>query len=173
MGYAYQPGTPNYNASVNAGRESLTIGLDYYTVVTGVNILPTTGEVVYSDRVYNFQNVGTDVADITSTFASPAAYANSTEFVPGTIPNDFSQDALDRLIEIVSERGQPVILGTPVAVANGYSLKFAIEHPGAWGVTANTTAQTVPLLVTAIQTGGIDFGFNADANLAVMVCSSL
>ena len=35
---------------------------------------------------------------------------------------------LNRVIEIISLNGQPVIMGTPTAT----ELKFAIEHTGAW-----------------------------------------
>jgi len=116
----------------------------------------------------------TDVVGSVSLEPSVADFqANAAYFVPGFIPNDFSQDALDRLVEIVSQRGQPVILSSPTGpVANVYTFKFAIEHPTAWGVTANSTAQPVPLLANAIQTGGIDFGFNTDPSLTVTVQNS-
>lgn len=162
MGYNYIPGTPNYNAAVHAPREALTIGLDYYTITTMINIMP--------------QPVGAfaDVVGITAVSPSPNAFmnqanaANVTTFVPGTIPNDFSQDALDRLIEIVSQRGQPVIMGAPVAVVNSVTtFKFAIEHPSSWGVTANSSQQYVPMLANAIQTGGIDFGFGTGPDVPI------
>jgi hypothetical protein len=160
-GYAFIPGTPNYNQSAKTPRQTLTIGLDYYTITTAVNILP--------------QAVGTFYDVVNSTEVAPGTAdfnANSAYYVPGEIPNDFSQNALDRLVEIVSQRGQPVIMGNPTGpVANAYSVKFGLEHGSAWGVTSNTTAQAVPLLANAIQVGGIDFGFNLDNTLTVTVAN--
>ncbi|CAM6054959.1 unnamed protein product [Sphagnum tenellum] len=139
----------------------LTIGLDFYTITTAVSILPT--------PVGAFQDV------VGSTQLTPSVAnleANAAYFVAGEIPNDFSQDALDRLVEIVSQRGQPVIMGTPTMASNAYTFKFAIEHGSAWGVTANASSQPVPMLANAIQTGGIDFGFNLDTTLTVTVSQS-
>lgn len=42
-----------------------------------------------------------------------------------------SQARLDKLIEIVSERGQPVIMGA-VSGGGNDTIIFAIEHPAAW-----------------------------------------
>jgi len=162
MAYNYAPGLPNYNAAATVATETLTIGLDYYTITTGVNISPA--------AVGSF----TDVVNASPVVPSVADFnANASYFVAGTIPNDFSQDALDRLVEIVSQRGQPVIMGTPVANAsNVFTFKFAVEHKSVWGVVANSTAQSVPVLANAIQVGGIDFGFNTDTYLAVTVANS-
>ena len=170
MGYSYIPGLPNYNAYVTAPREALTIGLDYYIVNTGVNIL-NVNPYQFSD-VPNLSPVYPSVAN----FTNVANSANATVYVPDYIPNDFSQDALDKLIEIISQRGQPIIVGTPF-VANGsapfvYTFKFAVEHPTAWGVTSNSTAQTVPMLVNAITNAGADFGWNSDSLLSVTVSNS-
>lgn len=46
--------------------------------------------------------------------------------------NANSQAALDKLVEVVSLRGQPVILGTPYLDGSDYVVKFATEHTGAW-----------------------------------------
>jgi len=43
-----------------------------------------------------------------------------------------SQATLDKLIEIVSERGQPVVMGLVAGTSTG-TLILAIEHPSAWG----------------------------------------
>jgi len=173
--YQYFPGTPNWNAA-SVGGQHLTIGLDYYTVTTAINILPAASVTTY-----------TDVANVTTTQANVAAYANSVEFVPGTIPNDFSQDALDRLVEIVTQRGQPIIMGNPTGTGP-YVFKFAIEHSASWlwnsplyptGVPVGADLPipafpgvAAPNLANAIQTGGKDFGFDLDTTLTVMVAST-
>src|SRR5690606_25439714 len=45
-----------------------------------------------------------------------------------------SQAALDKLVEVISLNGQPVISGKPVldAEESEYVFKFGIEHYGAW-----------------------------------------
>lgn len=43
-----------------------------------------------------------------------------------------SQKALDKLVEVISLNGQPVILGTPYLSGSDYIVKFATEHTGAW-----------------------------------------
>jgi hypothetical protein len=152
MGYQFTPGTPRYNGAATAGQH-LTIGLDFYTITTKVNILQ--------------QAVGAfaDVADLTEAQAGAAAYANASEFVAGTIPGDFSQDALDRLVEIVSQNGQPVIMGTPSVSGGTYTFTFAVEHKSAWGITATASPQAVPALANAIVAGGIDFGFGVSPDV--------
>ena len=153
MGYQYIPGQPNYNAAVSAPREALTIGLDYYTITTNINILPSAPYQLWTDPT-GFVAVEPSPAD----FANLSNAANTVDYVPGYIPNDFSQDALDKLVEIISQRGQPVIMGTPSG-SGPYTFKFAIEHNSAWGITANSSAQFVPLLANAICLAGIDFGW--------------
>lgn len=44
-----------------------------------------------------------------------------------------SQKALDKVVEVISLNGQPVIMGAPVLDGGDYVFKFAIEHVGAWG----------------------------------------
>lgn len=64
-------------------------------------------------------------------------------------PNEASQVSLDKLVETISTRAQPVILGgvtvssetdpSDLPAASGtvdvYTLKFAVEHAGAWNPT--------------------------------------
>ena len=78
---------------------------------------------------------------------------------------------LDKLVEIVAQRGQPVILGA--VTGNGpYVLKFATEHKGSWNVTGNAVVDTSAAdLKAAIIKDGVDFGF--DANTTVTVSASL
>lgn len=57
--------------------------------------------------------------------------------------NATSQKALDKLVEVISLNGQPVILGTPYASGSDYVVKFATEHTGAW------TAATLKAAVIA------------------------
>lgn len=66
-----------------------------------------------------------------------------------------TQAALDKLIQIVSERGQPIITGT-VTGSGPYSLYFVNEHFNAWG-TVNTVSGVE--LLNRIQLDGINYGF--------------
>lgn len=80
-----------------------------------------------------------------------------------------SQAVLDKLIEIVSLRGQPVIIGT-VAYdgTTNYTVRVAIDHAGSW-------PNAVPALGGvggAIALHGIDFGLTA-SNTTVTFTSTI
>ncbi len=75
-----------------------------------------------------------------------------------------SQAALNKLIEIVSERGQPVILNNPTVASGTYTVKFAIEHRYSWGTDGTA-------LVAAIAADGINYGFGAATNTATLSTS--
>jgi len=79
--------------------------------------------------------------------------------------------ALDKLVEIVAQRGQPVIQGS-VTGSGPYSLKFATEHKGSWNVTGTQLVDNSAAdLKAAILAAGVDYGF--DANTTVTVSASL
>jgi len=91
-----------------------------------------------------------------------------------------SQAALDKLIQVVSLRGQPVIMGN-VTGGGPYVLKLTIEHPYAWQSTATSaslpTDATLTLpwpdaranedLVNRIKADGINFGFGGSTTTVV------
>lgn len=43
-----------------------------------------------------------------------------------------SQAKLDKLVEVISLRGQPIIRAKPTTDGTTYTMKFATEHTGAW-----------------------------------------
>ncbi len=43
-----------------------------------------------------------------------------------------SQAVLDRVVEVISLNGQPIILGSVTTDSSNKILKFATEHTGAW-----------------------------------------
>lgn len=51
-----------------------------------------------------------------------------------------NQALFDKVVETISLNGQPIILGAPTFASNASTLKFAIEHTGAWTSSALTTA---------------------------------
>lgn len=78
---------------------------------------------------------------------------------------DVNQIALDRLVEIVSINGQPVIMTPPSLNAGVYTLKFAIEHTGAW--------IDAPTLLAAIKANSpASMGFTGDTTMTVTIASS-
>ena len=94
--------------------------------------------------------------------------ARDTSVKPG---DDFYRyaegSALDKLVEIISLRGQPVIQGT-VTGTGPYTLKFSTEHKGSWNVTGNaTTDNSAADLKAAIIAHGVDYGFNANTTVTV------
>jgi hypothetical protein len=76
-----------------------------------------------------------------------------------------SQAALNKLIEIISLNGQPVILNNPTVASTVYTLTFAIEHPGSWATGA--------AMVAAIQAAGVNFGFSTDNTITATLTSEL
>lgn len=58
------------------------------------------------------------------------------------------QANLDRLVETLSQRSQPVILGTPV----GNVVNVAFGHEDVWG--SHAAGQSVALLVAALVAAG-------------------
>jgi hypothetical protein len=112
------------------------------------------------------------------TITTPVDLANAT------IANNVAT-ALDKLIEIVSLRGQPVIMGT-VQGTGPYTLNFATEHFGSWAVepasptgtygagpqdAASLANAAMSAMQNAIVQNGVDYGFNS--NTTVTVSSSL
>jgi hypothetical protein len=55
--------------------------------------------------------------------------------------NAVTQAALDKLVEIISQRGQPVIMSNPTLTSGVCTLNFAIEHQYSW----NTNEGTAPV----------------------------
>lgn len=119
--------------------QALTGGLDLYTITTTLDINP----------------VGVDTTN--GTF--------DPEFLPlelasGATPNGAQR--FNKLIELISTRAQPVIIGGVAATTGDtptYSFTFYIEHPYAWEVNAlETASQTVtrPTLSDTIN-GVLDF----------------
>lgn len=117
------------NGHVASG-EALTSALEYFTVVTPVNLTDTANTVTGVTK-------------------------------------------LDKLVEIVAQRGQPVILGG-VTGSGPYTLKFATEHKGSWNVTGNAVVDNSAVdLKAAILSGGIDHGFTDAANTTVTISANL
>lgn len=88
--------------------------------------------------------------------------------------SDSSQANLDKLISIVSLRGQPIILG---AVGSGgsstYSIVFFNEHYNAWGCVQGVSGDQ---LIDRIVADGVNYGFPADnggGHLVVSFCDTL
>lgn len=66
-----------------------------------------------------------------------------------------SQAALNKLIEIISLRGQPVISGN-VGGSGPYTLFFVNEHYNAWGTVQGTSGVQ---LIDRLKADGINYGF--------------
>lgn len=92
-----------------------------------------------------------------------------------------SQACLDKLIEVVSLRGQPVIMGLVGGSSTPFSLLLALEHPTAWASTAtasstpsySSTGMTTAVdpranedLKNRIKLDGVSFGFGANVSVS-------
>src|ERR1044072_7721311 len=76
--------------------------------------------------------VATGVENLTSNFEFITSQMRGTDIRPAANGgNATSQACLDKLIQIVSERGQPVIMGG-VSGGSHDTIILAIEHPHAW-----------------------------------------
>ncbi|RYD60678.1 MAG: hypothetical protein EOP83_18850 [Verrucomicrobiaceae bacterium] len=61
-----------------------------------------------------------------------------------------SQAVLDKVIEVISLNGQPVILGTPNGTGP-YTMMFANEHTNAWGLDGSDLVAKLKLHVDALK----------------------
>jgi hypothetical protein len=131
--------------------EHLTSNVQFFTINTSVDLANTLAT-----------NAVATVALL------PAALANNAlAYVNGAT-------ALDKLIEIFSLRGQPVIMA-PItfASATGYTLSLMSEHNGSWSLTGSFTVDNSAVdLAAALNAGGVDYGFAIPA-ANVVVSSSL
>jgi hypothetical protein len=142
------------------GYESLTSNFEFITITTAIPIMTFA------------QWLTAESLTATTATANQLAQARA------------SQAALDKLIQIVAERGQPVIMGTITVttppITGPFSVLMAIEHPYAWQSTA--TAASTPSysstgvstavdpranedLVAKIKADGINYGFGANVTL--------
>jgi hypothetical protein len=65
-----------------------------------------------------------------------------------------SQTNLNKLLEIVSLRGQPVIMGNVVYTSGLCTILLATEHSGGWSNTTGTST-----LLQRLQLDGVNYGF--------------
>lgn len=129
--YVFGVARPNW--AQNTGIQSVSSNFEFIVISTAVPIQTFT------------QNL--TAAGVTAATASAAQLAAATA----------SQDNLNKLLEIVSLRGQPIILGS-VTGTGPYVLTLVNEHVGAWG---NATA-ALPAgsdLKSRIIADGVNFGF--------------
>lgn len=119
---------------------------DFLFGVTKVNGFTATGvENITSNFEFITINMTSDIRTAGQSGGSPTSQAN-----------------LDKLIQIVSERGQPVVMSN-VTGSGPYTILVIIEHPFAWRCTA-TTGQTYndprsgEDLASKIAADGINFG---------------
>lgn len=137
---------------------------------TKVNGHTTAGAHLGSAPEYITITTTVKVLDFSTAFTADINAGSTTS--AATTDATLSQAALDKLIEVVSLRGQPTLMAPPSAATGTYTVAFANEHLGGWGDANLTgTVGTAPNanLKTMIQAAGMDFGFNSDASLAVAV----
>lgn len=79
-----------------------------------------------------------------------------------------SQLRLNKLIEIVSLRGQPVVVGTPTGTGP-YILTLATEHVGQWTAAA-TGADSLEEAIVTHQANGMGF---TGGNVSVTIATTL
>lgn len=104
-------------------------------MVTKVNGSAQAGEFLGSNiDFFTFQGP-VNILTATTTGGNAALTGNAT-----------TQANLDKLVEVVSLNGQPVIMGTPYFDASttpaSWTVKFATEHTGAWTAATLKTAVT-------------------------------
>jgi hypothetical protein len=114
----------------------------------------------------------------TSTAVSATGYESLTshfEFITIVLPSfdcraitqgggtPTSQANLDKLIQIVSTRGQPVLMGAVGFGSGNSTVLLAIEHPFAWSSAENTNTTTA---APVYSTGSLAVAGFADPRLA-------
>lgn len=134
--------TVQFNGFANAG-DFLGKNLQYYTLITTVDIRPSGLVAPYWEvPVFPVTDVDGNVYN-----AGPAGGADEIAYTEAWL----RQQAFDKVIEVISERGQPVLLGPPREVTGPsgavagleaygtgpgplYVFRFALEHELAWRV---------------------------------------
>lgn len=91
------------------------------------------------------------------------AITTDVNILPVPTGNAVTQAKLDKLVEVISLNGQPVIMGAPVEDTGNYIFKFATEHAGAW---------TAASLETAILDHAGHLGFTGNG-VAIVVTETL
>ena len=154
-------GVTKVTGNTATGYESLTSNFEFITITTNIPI-------------FTFSQV------IVTTLSTTVAAATANQLAQARA----SQAALDKLIQIVSLRGQPVIMGAVTLNTALYSVIMAVEHPCAWQSTA--TGSSTPSFSTVntnnpnafladarsgedlkarIMADGINYGFGAHVSL--------
>ncbi len=139
------------NGHAAANSEHLTSNIDFFTILSHVDLLNTTATATTF--------AGDLSGDLQDGDAPPAGLPTGSTNV---------ETALDKLMEIISQRGQPVIMGGIVtnSVAGTYTFSFATEHAGSWNVTGGMTVDNSAVdLTNAINAAGIDFGLNGNCTV--------
>lgn len=129
--------------------QHLTGGLDYFTLTTAVDIRPTG---VYAPAGY-FLNLTTPTSSFPIT--PPPYVVNGVSYADLTAYNAAraSQIAFDKLIEVISTRGQAVIMGIPSG-SGPFVFRWASEHRDAWYNISQGVSLT-PATVPPLGAGGV------------------
>jgi len=156
-------GVVKVNGGDRAPAQNLTLTMDFWTLTTGINILPLSAG-------GTFDTVTTDPV------------TGYVTFTPG------SQSALNKLIEIISLRGQPIIQAAPTAYTvkttgtppvttytGPFTFKFAIEHVGSWAIVnadGSVKLDGATNLAQTIAAAGVNYGFAADTVLSAFTTNA-
>ena len=132
--YVFGVARPNW--SQNTGIQHVSSNMEFIKITTAVPIQTFT------------QNL--TAAGVTAATASASQLAAATA----------SQDNLNKLLEIVSLRGQPIVLGS-VTGTGPYVLTLVNEHVGAWGY-ATAALPSGSDLKARIIADGVNFGFGVN-----------
>jgi hypothetical protein len=148
--------TVRVNGSGASGQK-LTGGLDYFTLTTTVNITPT--GVVAKSTTYGTISGSNTVKINGVTYDGTLTNATSDYDAARA-----AQTAFDKIIEIISTRGQPVIMGLPAwNGSSAYVFRWAGEHRDAWynltqfasDTTAGGDATHTPLTIGGVYTPAV------------------
>src|ERR1044072_6467926 len=120
-------GVTKVNGFGSTGYESLTSNFEFIAVSTNIPIFTFA------------QSLAAQSVTVSTASANQLAQARA------------NQSNFDKLIQIISLRGQPVIMGAVVLNTSTYSLVLAVEHPSAWSCAA--TASSTPSYTSAGQPG--------------------
>jgi hypothetical protein len=127
-------------------------------------------------KVYGFTATGYE--SLTSNFEF-LTIATDVDIRTAAAGSATSQANLDKLIQIVAERGQPVIMGNVTGTSAPFGVLLAIEHPSAWECTATSglAAYNDPRsgedLVSKLKADGINYGFNGASFTAALSVNTL
>lgn len=106
---------------------------------------------MYANKVNGYTKAGESLGSNLDFFTLTVTAATMSILPLDAGGDATSQARLDKVVEVISLKGQPVIMAAPYLSGSDHVFKFAIEHAGAW------TAADLKAAIIEHQNSGMGF----------------